>query len=176
MDGYVLNDYFDWLYYKVTKSLGRKKNSYRKLLSFLHTIDFRHSVDYDENRAYDGTNLRWYYVDDGGDDAILQWESECTVLEMLIALSLQVESIMESPDVDNSKCSWFWLMIENLDLKRITDKNYDKGYILERVDMFLDREYEPDGNGNIFYIVDCPDDLRQVEIWNQMCWYIDSII
>lgn len=176
MNDNILNDYFDWLYYTVKKDLGRKKNSYRKLLTMLHSMEFVYWVEYDENRAHDGKNLRWYYVDDGGDDSILQWNEPCTVLEMLIGLSMKIESIMEDPEHDNAVNHWFWLMLENLDLKDMTDKNFDKGYVTDRINMFLNREYMPNGDGNIIYIENCPKDLRKVEIWYQMCWYLDSII
>ena len=176
MNDYILNDYFDWLYYMVTRELGRRKKSYRKLLTLLHAIDFRYSVDYDENRAYDGTSLRWYYVDDGGDDEILSWKAPCTVLEMLIGLAIKIESIMETADDDHGVHHWFWIMLDNLDLKNMNDKNFDKIYVMDRINMFLDRTYEPDGNGNIIFIEDSQEDLREVEIWNQACWYLDTII
>lgn len=112
MDNYILNDYFDWLYYQVTNKLRKNgaKNSFRKLLMQLHAMEFVYHVEYDENRASDGTILRWYYVDDGGDDRILQWGEPCTVLEMLIGLAIKMESIMEEPDIDTSVARWFWLL------------------------------------------------------------------
>lgn len=176
MNDYILDDYFDWLYYQATNNIRRDKLSYRKLMMQLHSIPYRYDVDYDENRASDGTVLRWYYVDDGGDDDILQWEEPCTVLEMLIGLAVKMENIMEEPGVDSSASRWFWLFMENLDLFNMNDKNFDKDYVIKRVDMFLDREYTPNGDGNIFYIPDTTRDLRDVEVWYQMCWYLDSII
>ena len=168
---FILNDYFDWLCFQVTD-----KGGYRKLLSMLHNMIFRYSVDYDENRAADGVNLRWYYVDDGGNDEILGWKNECTVLEMLIGAAIQMEKIMEDPEMDYSMRHWFWMFLENLDLVDMTDDNYDKTYIYGRVSMFMDRTYDPNGDGNIIYIPDTRDDLRDVEIWCQMCWYMDSIL
>lgn len=168
---YILDDYFDWLYFQVTD-----KGGYRKLLGMLHNMTFRYSIDYDENRADDGVNLRWYYVDDGGNDEILRWKNECTVLEMLLAAAIQIEKIMDDPDVDYSARHWFWMFLENLDLADMTDDVYDKTYIYGRVSMFMDRTYEPDGDGNIIYIPNIKEDLRDVEIWCQMCWYMDSIL
>ena len=169
-DKYILNDYFDWLYFMVVPNGGK----FRKLLTMLHTMEFKYFVEYDENRASDGVNLRWYYVDDGGDDEILRWKEPCTVLEMLIALAMHMDKIVGDRELDI--VHWFWLMLDNLDLAWMKDDKYDKTYVYGRVAMFLDREYEPDGNGNIIYIPDSPDDLRDVEIWNQMCWYLDSIL
>lgn len=168
---FILDDYFDWLYFQVTD-----KGGYRKLLSMLHNMTFRYSVDYDENRAADGVNLRWYYVDDGGNDEILRWKNECTVLEMLVAIAMQMEVTMQDPDMDYSMRHWFWMFMENLDLIDMTDDKYDKTYIYGRISMFMDRTYDPDGDGNIIYIPNTIDDLREVEIWCQMCWYMDSIL
>lgn len=173
MSEYILNEYFDWLYFTIKRNNRRK---FRKLLSFLHTIPFKYTVDYDENRAIDGTTLRWYFVDDGNSDEILSWKEPCTVLEMLIALAMKMESLMEKPGEETGAERWFWLMLSNLDLDWMNDSKFDKGYILERVNMFMDRRYESDGNGNIIYIPETRDDLRDVEIWYQTCWYLDSII
>ena len=169
-DIYILNDYFDWLYYMINP----KQRQYRKLLTELHNIEFTHFVDYDENRASDGINLRWYYVDDGGNDEILRWKAPCSVLEMILALAFHMDKILGDDELDI--VHWFWMMIDNLDLAWMTDDKYDKNYVNGRVDKFLDRRYEPDGDGNIIYIKDCPDDLRKVEIWAQMCWYLDSVL
>lgn len=177
MENYdVLNDYFEWLYYMVIGEQTNKRASYKKLLMALHNIEFRYSIEYDENRALDGENLRWYFVDDGGDRDILEWEESCTVLEMLIALSYNMEKIMDDPEVDHGVGHWFWIMIDNLDLIGMTDSKINLKYVRQRINSFLDREYEPNGEGGIIKITNCRDDLRDVEIWYQMCWYLDSII
>lgn len=173
---HVLDDYFDWLYFKIMSGQHNSNGSFRKLIALLHTIPFRYSVAYDENRAADGVNLRWYYVNDGGYDDILEWKSKCSVLEMLIALSINMENTIGEPGDDYSVAHWFWMMLDNLDLGDMSDNVYDKTYVYGRVSMFMDRTYEPDGYGNIFYMPGIRDDLRDVEIWYQMCWYIDSII
>lgn len=172
----ILDDYFDWLYFKVMSGQLTSRNSFRKLLIMLHTIPFRYFVAYDENRAADGINLRWYYVTDGGYNDILQWDSKCTVLEMLVSLAMTMENMVGEPGDDYGLAHWFWMMLDNLDLATMTDDVYDKTYVYGRVSMFMDRTYEPDGYGNIIYIPGVKDDLRDVEIWYQMCWYLDSIM
>lgn len=173
---YVLDDYFDWLYFAVVPGQPIADRPYRKLLSMLHNMDFRYSIPFDENRAADGRNLRWYYVNDGGDDSIMDWKAPCTVLEVLISLAMHMESIMGEPGDDYSVPHWFWWMLSNLDLDEMTDDRYDKTYVYGRVSMFLDRTYEPDGYGNIIFIPNTKEDLRKVELWHQMCWYLDSIL
>lgn len=173
-DNIILKDYFDWLYFMVVPNPG--KNQYRKLLTTLHSIEFRYFVDYDENRASDGENLRWYYVDDGGNDEILRWKEPCTVLEMIISLAMHMDNIVGDTDGELDIVHWFWMMMYNLDLDWMFDDRFDKSYLNGRVKMFLDRTYQPDGEGNIIYISGCDTDLRDVEIWWQMCWYLDSIL
>ena len=173
-DNFILNDYFDWLYFLVVPNPSR--NQFRKLLTMLHSMEFRYYVDYDENRASDGENLRWYYVDDGGNDAILKWKQPCTVLEMIISLAMHMDDIVGDTEGELDIKHWFWVMIDNLHLGWMTDDQYEKAYVYGRVSMFLNRDYEPDGEGNIIYIPGCKEDLRDVEIWWQMCWYLDSIL
>jgi hypothetical protein len=98
------------------------------------------------------------------------------VLEMILALAMQMDSIVGDVEGELDVRHFFWLMIDNLDLAWMTDDKYEKAYVYGRVAMFLDRQYEPNGDGNIIYIPDCRDDLRDIEIWAQMCWYLDSIL
>ena len=71
---------------------------------------------------------------------------------------------------------WFWRMLDNLDLSWMTDRKFDSEYVYGQVSNFLDRDYEPDGRGNIIHIPGCKEDLRKIEIWQQMCWYLDSFM
>ncbi len=139
-------------------------------------MQFYYFVDYDENRAADGENLRWYFVDDGGDRAILEWKEPCTVLEMLIALAYQMDKMMEDPDTGVGIGHWFWEMIDNLGLSDMTDKKFNKDYVYDRIHTFMNRTYKYDGTGNIFKIEDIKHDMRHIEIWTQACWYLDTIV
>lgn len=173
----ILNDYFEWLYSIVKKERFSKRASYKKLLAYLHSIEFIYVDDYDSNRAADGVQLRWRYVYEAkGCEDILDWEEPCTVLEMLIALSFQMESIMENSDVDYTVGYWFWMMISNLGLEKMSDSKFDKHEAYEKINIFMHRDYKPNGEGNIFVIDNCATHLRNVEIWWQMCWYLDSIM
>ena len=81
----VLDDYFDWLYHLAM--YDEDGWGFMKLFGMLHDISFRYSVDYDENRAADGENMRWYYVNDGGDIRIMDWARPCTVLELIVSVA-----------------------------------------------------------------------------------------
>lgn len=83
---------------------------------------------------------------------------------------------MDDPDIGDRTGKWFWGMVENLGLIFMTDSRFDRRYTEERIDIFLDREYESNGDGGLFTAEHCREDMRTVEIWYQMCWYLDDIL
>jgi hypothetical protein len=103
-------------------------------------------------------------------------DGPCTVLEMMIALANRCEeTIMDDPDIGDRTGQWFWGMITNMGLGSMSDDRYDRRYVEYVITRLLDREYEPDGTGGLFTVRDCDRDMRDVEIWYQLCWYLDSI-
>ena len=58
----------------------------------------------------------------------------------------------------------------------MNDILYDERVVVSTIHRFLDREYEFDGHGGLFVIKDTDVDLRGVEIWHQMCWYLDRYL
>ena len=174
------NLYFNWLYQLVCNDLYSVRSSHRKLLMRLHSIEFSWLIDLDENRAYDGLGLRRRFeyesaCDQGLMDLYFR-DRPCSVLEMMIALSMRCEeSIMTDPNCGNRTGQWFWSMIVSLGLGGITDQRYNREYVDNVIFRFLTRNYDQDGKGGLFTIPDCGVDLRDVQIWTQMCWYLDSI-
>lgn len=176
------NAYFEWMYQLVCGiAPNPNKSSYRKLLFRLHDIDFDYTIAMDGNRAEDGINLRYRFGDECSypDTLIASYLDvrPCSVLEMLIALAIRCEEhIMCDPDIGNRTKEWFWSMIENLGLTSMHDSNFDKYYVDEIVERFLNREYKRNGEGGLFTVKHCKRDLRSVEIWYQMSWYLDEIL
>lgn len=173
----ISNRYFEWMYDLVCEGRYSKSVSYRKLLTHLHSIEFIYSIPRDSNRANDGEKLRYRF-------ALLQdceelsdyLDDPCSVLEMILALAIRVEeNIMDDPEIGDRTAQWFWEMIANLGLGGMSDRHYDKDYVNEVVYRFLYREYEPDGRGGLFRIRNCERDLRDVEIWCQFNYYINTI-
>ena len=101
----------------------------------------------------------------------------CSILEMMIALAIRCEEhIMEDPEIGNRTGQWFWNMIVSLGLGHMTDDYFDLAYVEEAVRRFLNREYSRDGSGGLFTIERCPQDMRRIEIWYQMCMYLQTIL
>lgn len=175
----VENEYFNWLMNIVCNKRFAKEISYRKLLSYLHNTDFVCYMAMDKNRADDGVSLRRRFAEDSGfdDDYFMPYLAKpCSILEMMIALAVRCEeTIMDDPRIGNRTGQWFWGMITNLGLGSITDDQFDKRYVDTVVTTFLSRKYERNGKGGLFTIRGCNRDLRKIDIWKQLCWYLDSI-
>lgn len=175
----IINSYFEWLSDLVCSRRYSKKLSFRKLLMRLHDTEFRYSIPKDENRAEDGIDLRYRFANDcdiSFEDVQDAIDDPCSVLEMMVALSIRCEeSIMDDPTIGDRTGQWFWGMIVNLGLGSMFDSRFDEQFVDDILERFLDREYAPDGRGGLFTIKDCDRDLRDVEIWYQICWYLDSI-
>lgn len=177
----VRRDYFEWMFDMMCGERFAPGNSYKKLFEELHEISFRYSIRKDRNRASDGEDLRYRYAleltDDPIeiDDIIDILDQPCTVLEMMIALAIRAEEdIMDDPNVGNRTAHWFWGMINNLGLGSMIDERFDRIYVDNKINILLDRKYAPNGKGGLFLVRDCDQDLREVEIWYQLCWYIDE--
>lgn len=174
----IINKYFKWLYDLVRGKRYSKSMSYEKLLMRLHDTEFIYSLLMDENRAEDGVDLRYRFGDEY--DCLNEVDSHltgpCSVLEMMVALALRCEEhIMYDPSYGDRTSQWFWGMIVNLGLGSMTDERFDRDFVDKTIDVFLRREYEPNGEGGLFTIKDCKFDLRAIDIWYQLNWYLNSI-
>lgn len=150
-------------------------------MTYLHETPFRYSIPMDCNRAEDGIDLRYRFAitqgyEDHVDEIIDILDGPCSLLEMMIALALRCEeTIMDDPNIGDRTGQWFWGMIINMGLGSMYDVRFDERLVRDVVDKFLNREYEPNGEGGLFTIHSCDFDMRDMEIWHQLCYYLDSI-
>jgi hypothetical protein len=177
----VRNDYFNWIIELVCGDIFSRKNSYRKLLSHLHNTEFIWMILRDENRADDGIDLRYRFAREVAHEDLIEsimddLSGPCSVLEMMVALSIRCEeTIMDDTDYGDRTRQWFWGMITNLGLGSMNDLNFDRRVADNIINRFLNRSYEPDGKGGLFTVRNCEQDLRSVEIWCQLLWYLDNM-
>lgn len=173
----IINSYFEWMYDLVCGKRFARDISYRKLLLHLHDIEFIYSIPKDANRADDGIKLRSRFAyEEDFPDADLYLEGPCSVLELMVALSIHCEEhIMDDPMIGNRTSQWFWIMISSLGLGGMNDTVYDPRYVDTVITRFLRREYKPDGTGGLFKVRNCEDDLRTLEIQYQLYRFINSI-
>lgn len=175
-------DYFNWLCDIVCGDRYSPGISYTSLLTCLHEIAFTYLHPMDENRAAQGANLRYRFAlclvpmeETSGVTCAL--DAPCSVLEMMVALAIECEeTIMDDPCFGNRTAQWFWGMIASLGLGGMYNNRFDRDYVEEVIERFLNREYEPDGRGGLFTIKNYGRDLRTMEIWWQACAYLNGII
>lgn len=172
----VKSRYFEWLYNYVCKGRINNAISYRKLFELLHDTEFTFYIPNDVNRARDGVDLRYRFATIMDDEQVMDvLDGPCSVLEMILALAIRCEeTIMDDTRYGDRTSQWFWGMLSNLGIGFMTDERFDKDIANEKIYDFLEKRYDPDGKGGLFYIRGCKEDLREVEIWTQLCWYLEN--
>lgn len=184
----INQEYLEWMgelvkgcsEFPVTGWKGLDYTHYSRLFKHLNSIDFYYNIPMDANRYEDGIELRYQFGRDMNYDnrliANCLDDHPCSVLEMMVALAVRCEEqIIYDDEVDNQAGLIFWDMLDNLDLISMDDYNYRPWYVDNVITKLLDREYERNGNGGLFTLKDCDEDVRDIEIWYQMCRYINAI-
>lgn len=164
--------YFDWLYSQI--GLLRNSNparSYWLLAEQFHNKRFEWAIPNDDNRTEEGKLLRNEFLNDFEAECEYVWiDQDCSVLEMMIALSRRIE--FESAQ---DAFYWFWKMVENLKLREYTDDTYDDEVAMvvdKAITAVIDRQYRKNGSGGLFPLKNPRADQRDVEIWYQMSLYL----
>lgn len=174
----LVDEYFEWMYKIVCPKKVVGHLSYRRLCQALYDYDFSYIMPMDSNRYEDGIDLRYKFgFDENIPRPIIADAIDCkpcSVLEMMIALAIRCENLMEDIDIGDRTSKWFLGMIENLELSHMTDENFDRDYVRERIDILLNRDYERDGSGGLFTIKKHSRDMRRVDIWYQAMWYLNE--
>ena len=170
--------YFQWLCKKVGIPSRRP---YLKLAMELHGLIFRpgNAIETDANRANDGLQLRVEFMERYGAKGSSDNRGPCTMLEFLIGLARRMDFLMGDEENHLHTGYYFWRMIDNLRLYKLSDDRFDElngeFFVQEAVDRVLFRTYETDGNGGLFPLRHSKKDQRKVEIWYQMQeWLLES--
>lgn len=171
----VVNEYFKWLLSFVCTS--EEQELYSEMLAHLYNTEFKWLIELDENRASWGVALRdefWdrHYEGLYGCDILT---GPCNMLEMMVALSRQIDNVLYDDAYGQRYNKWFWYMVNSLDIN-CTDEDFDEGIFNEKMDIFMNREFEPDGFGSLFLLPDCNFDCRSVQIWVQKCKFESDFI
>ena len=176
--------YYEWLlgfifpdpeyYNPATPYLAIEKSQYQKLMRYLYLRAFTWKIDHDKNRAMDGLGLRDIFEEETG--LACEKSGPCSILEMFVGMANACEDdIMHDDDYGDRTFMWFWYMMENMGLDEYDDYNYDLESVGEIIDQFLARRYGRDGRGGPFYIPGYSGDMRKVELWYQLNYFIKNL-
>lgn len=173
-------DYFEWMMRKVD-AFRRNRPSYYRLLEELNNTEFEFIIDMDANRVEDGIDLRYRFAYENDIDysfiSELFYDDRCSILEMMVALAIDCEEhIMYDQEIGDRTPRWFWSMIDSLGLMDYDDAHYNERRVKEILSRFIKRKYKPNGEGGLFTLKHPKEDLRTVEIWYQLNWYLDELI
>lgn len=175
---YVDDLYFKWL----MSLLESPTNSLARLCMMLHNNTFTRDVGMDENRADEGIQLRRRFLSDYTDANFdpritneFLLDHECSWLEMLIALSEELDFIY-----DGGVQGRLLELLDNLGLTKILKSPMDGRY--DEVDQDLvdaattrvdNNLFDSDGHGGLFPLQNrfSHPDQRMVEIWEQHAAY-----
>ena len=173
----IQDEYFDWLGNKICEN-HFDFIKYKSLLLCLHDTPFKFSIFMDENRAINGEELRWDfasecdYIYDEIEDAL---DFSVSVLEVMVALCIKIEQFMMNCTDGDRTGVWFWDMIASMHLSDMTNARFDYPYVRDRIDIFLNREYSENGDGGLFFVEDCEQNMREIELWKQADIYMSRL-
>lgn len=166
--------YFEWLCSLVCDN-RYSFSDYTLLLRHLYNREFTFTIPMDENRYNDGINLRYIFKTRHRISTTQIDRPFCSVLEMMVALARRVEDTIMTDDSYGDRAPiWFWSMMESLGLIDYDDDNfyYNEEDINNIIDIFLYRTYDRCGYGGLFTVKHPRRDMRDVEIWLQLMWWL----
>jgi hypothetical protein len=104
-------------------------------------------------------------------------DEPCSLLEMMVALSIRCEDhIMVNQELGDRTDYWFWGMIDTSGLFNLPDVSFNSAEADVIINRILNREYGTCGEGGLFYLKKCNHNVREMEIWDQLGWYLDEYI
>jgi len=172
----IRDEYFSYLCDII--NVETRRTSYFILAGILHNRDFTWFVPNDDNRTMDGLKLREQFAEKARYNVLYALNFPCSMLEMLIGVARRMEDILYDCEQGDRTERWFWEIMSNLGLDRYTDMKYEDMYGKERIDVLIDavlaRTYKRNGKGGLFPLKNPKKDQRKVEIWYQMCAYLDE--
>lgn len=169
------SDYFDYLLGKIFRSRNDMA-IYTPLCMLLFTTKFSYLIPMDENRNIDGLNLREEYFQETGRSIEFGLAKDTSsVFEVMVSLAEYCNRVMY---ISSDDFTWFWFgqMLENLGLDKYTSSRFHEenvaNDVIIRIRIFLMRQYDYYGHGNLFTVQRPMEDMRCVDIATQMGWYL----
>ena len=181
----IETSYFQWLCTLIHADSFEK--SYYILCGELHKFPFWTKHPRDINRNNDGLQLRTDYIcemeldlGDQLDEFTSVSENDCSMFEMMVALSKRMNDELMTEDSGDKTHEYFWEIMKNLGLDEYDDDKFgeENGASTTQVRDILgnlnQRRYKRDGSGGMFPLKHPEKNQKNVEIWYQMQAYINE--
>lgn len=172
----IYNDYFKYLCDQVR--LG-KRNGYEQLMLSLFETDFIFLLADDENRVIDGMEERERFMYSNNnvktvEKIFLQEDFPCSVMELMIGISKRMDNFIYSIDEGSKINKCFYTLLDNLNLSKFNDKNFDRISVDIILTNFVNRKYRPNGQGSLFPLKYPEKDMRNIPIYLQMTAFLNE--
>lgn len=182
-------EYFKWLIESIDPDniIGE---DYDSVLKELYFTNFKWMKKYkdDENRAKDGVYLRTifmnssrelrdamrvecnYILKNGGtiENEFWFYRKPCSCLELLVSIARKIEYDFVAIPGEENIPKWFWRFMDSMGLSPNSEKVKNPRYVSERIDKWLGRRYQRNGEGGIFIVNSDDFDMPKLELRKQM--------
>lgn len=166
--------YFVWLIGKAHayQHISKYENAFRRL----HELDYIWTMELDEDRAIKGCDLRAWFKDDVGDIlSDYDYAYPCSMLELMVSLAIDCDERLMWNSYDGNRTDvWFWSMFCNLGLIGMHGNRYDQRTVDMAAVRFMNRDYPPNGEGGLFYTTRDDVDMRDLELWYQLMYWVSN--
>ena len=167
-------DYYNWLLSFIDED-EHGVCDYSSLLWELFNFEFYEIIKNDSNRVADGLCLRNKFAEEVGEHVYYISEDLppwCSCLEMMIALAIRLEeNILKDPDKGNRTSLWFWVMVENLGLAGQVDRRFDREFVRDILEKFVERKPKNGEFCGLFRVTKTGTKLATAEIWYQANYF-----
>ena len=170
--------YYKWL---LSWIKCRPDDEYSELNRLLHNTTYDVKMDRntplisrDTSREEDGLELRNDFMVDERRLGITCLTGECSMLEMLIALSRRIDDLING-SIDTRIDKWYFELIHNMG---IDYKNYEfnADKIKDILYIFMNRKYNKNGtNGGLFPIKNYEGNMQIEDLYLQMTHYLYKV-
>lgn len=167
--------YFEWLV-EIIHGMDDDHEDMLPVLDYLFDKRFEWINELDANRASDGKKLRRDYAEEFDQEYTYEVADEdCSVLEMLVRLAMDVEDHITGDPDDPRPWIWFWEWLHNLGIdERCSGEGFSEKYIDQQIDRWLDGKGTRRGRGTPFPLHHFAGDQRSKDIWQQCMAYINE--
>lgn len=163
-----VTNYIRWL----CDDVGLNYDIYSNVASTLLTYEFNDEIDNDINRTFDAIAIREEFERDYDVMLDIHTDESAGLLEVLVSLARRAADIMYDAHGEDKTDHYFWLMFCNLGLDKYDDGRYSHQKVVDICRKFNKRDWDGHGKGGPFVIKHPPLDIKSVEIWSVMNWYL----
>lgn len=162
------------IYYKYlmdTYNIYRMR--YSNLLFQLFNTPFAAVLIRDENRVSDGEDIRVRFFNHMGLSGSFNGH-DVSILEVILALSDRVDREYTGNPLDPHPEIIFWELLGNLGVDKFDNNHYNSVEIDEILAIWINREFDFNGNGSLFPLKNPEEDQTCVELWGQCMAYLSE--